>query len=56
MKYDCLLYPLLKGTVSHDFRLLFFCLKDSTWAPYEQAKTVCELFRFCEDILSPIFI
>ena len=29
----------VKGTMSRDFRpLLFFCLKDSTWAPYKQAK------------------
>ena len=35
----------LKGTVSQDFRLLlFFCLKDSTWVPYEQAKTVSRTF------------
>ena len=26
------------------------CLKDSTWAPYEQVKTVCELFWFCKDL------
>ena len=24
------------------------CLKDSTWAPYEQVKTVCELFGFAK--------
>ena len=39
-----------KWTVSQDFRP-FFSLKDSTWAPYEQATTVfCKLFRFREDI------
>ena len=34
-----LLQTHLKGTGSGDFRP-FFCLKDSTWAPYEQKKTV----------------
>ena len=28
----------IKGIASQDFRPLFFCLKDSTWTPYEQAK------------------
>ena len=37
---------LLKGTVSRDFWPFFFCLKDSTWAPYEQAKTVSRTFSF----------
>ena len=36
----------LKGTESRDFRPLFFCSKDSTWNPYEQAKTVLQSFRF----------
>ena len=27
-----------------------FCLKDSNWAPYEQEKLFCKLFRFHEDI------
>ena len=29
-----------------------FCLKDFTWAPYEQAKTVLQPFCFREDIRS----
>ena len=29
-----------KGTVSRAFLPLFLCSKDSSWAPYEQAKTV----------------
>ena len=36
----------ITGTVSRDFQLLFFYLKDSTWAPYEEAKTV-SLSRVC---------
>ena len=41
----------LKGTVSRDFRP-FFGLKDLTWAPYEQAKTVLRNFWFRGDIWS----
>ena len=39
---------------SRDF-CQFFCFKGSTWAPYEQTKTVSRAFRFREDIriLSP---
>ena len=37
----------LKGTVSRDF-WPFFCLKDSTWAPYEQAKTVSWTISFSQ--------
>ena len=33
-------------TVSRDFRPLFFCLKDSTWALYEQAKAVSRILSF----------
>ena len=45
-----MLAPLLlllgfKGTVSRDF-WPFFLLKDSTWAPYEQAKIVSWTFSF----------
>ena len=32
--------------MSRDFRPLFFCSKDSTWAPYQFR----ELFSICEDI------
>ena len=31
--------------MSRNFRP-FFCLKDSTWTPYEQAKTVSRIFSF----------
>ena len=36
--------------MSRDFLPLFFGLKDSTWAPYEQAKTVSQTFGFRKDI------
>ena len=36
-------------TVSQDFRPLFFDSKDSTWAPYEQAKMVGNIFNFHND-------
>ena len=38
----------VKGTVSRDFWPIFFCLKDSTWVPYEQAKTVSRTFSFLQ--------
>ena len=36
----------IKGTVSRDFRPIFFFLKDSICAPNEQAKTVSQTFSF----------
>ena len=42
----------LKGQCHEIFDHFFICLKDSTWAPYEQAKTVSRTFRFREDIRS----
>ena len=39
-------YHLSCRTVSRDFRPLLFCSKDSTWAPYEPAKTVSRTFSF----------
>ena len=32
----------------HEIFKTFFCLKDSTWAPYEQAKTVSQTFQFSQ--------
>ena len=40
-----------KITVSRDF-WPFFCLKDSTWAPYEQAKTVSRTYSFFAKIFA----
>ena len=40
--------------MSRDLNHHFFCLKDSTWAPYEQGKTVSRTFWFCKDIRSQI--
>ena len=40
----------LKDGVTRFLTIYFFCLKDSTWAPYEQAKKVSLIFRFHEDI------
>ena len=37
----------LKGTVSRDFRHFLF-KKNSTWAPYEEAKTVSRNFSFSQ--------
>ena len=39
---------IFKGTMSRDFQKLFFCLKDSTWTPYEQTKTVFQTFSFSQ--------
>ena len=39
---------LLKGTASRDFLPLSFCLKDSTWASYDRAKTVSRTFSFSQ--------
>ena len=36
----------LKGQCHEIFDHFFICLKDSTWAPYEQAKTVSRTFSF----------
>ena len=44
----CVVAIALKGTVSRDL-WSFFCLKDSTLAPYER---FCEFFRFHENIRS----
>ena len=41
----------LKGQC-HEIFDHFWGLKDSTWAPYDQAKTSCENFRFRGDIQS----
>ena len=40
------LQRMLKGTVSQEILTNFFCLKDSTWATYEQAETVSQTFLF----------
>ena len=39
------IWSLFEVAVSRDF-LSFFCLKDSTWAPYEQTQTVLRTFSF----------
>ena len=39
---------IFKGTMSRDFQKLYFCLKDSTWTPYEQTKTVFQTFSFSQ--------
>ena len=43
---------LLKGTVSRDSWPFLFCLKDSTWVPREQAKTVLQTFQFFANIFA----
>ena len=37
-----------QGTKSRDVRPFFCCLKDSTWAPYNQAKTFANFFVFAK--------
>ena len=39
--------------MSRDFRQ-FFCLKDSTWAPYEQTKTVSRTFSYSSKFNSKV--
>ena len=39
---------IFKGTMSRDFQKLYFWLKDSTWTPYEQTKTVFQTFSFSQ--------
>ena len=41
--------PNLKGQCHKIFDNCF-CFKDLTWAPYEQTKRFCKLFRFCKKI------